>query len=34
MVERIIKDAQHDLYNPPIPFFTHLHIAYASRRWS
>jgi hypothetical protein len=30
-VERIIADAQQDLYYPSIPPSTHLHIVYASK---
>jgi len=30
-VERIIADAQHDLYHPSISISTHLHIVYASK---
>jgi len=30
-VERIIADAQHDLYYPCVSFSTHLHIVYASK---
>lgn len=33
-VSRIVQDAQHDLYYPAVPFFAHIHIAYATKRRS
>jgi hypothetical protein len=32
-VDRIIKDAQHDLYYPSTCQSNRLHIVYASKRW-
>jgi len=32
-VNRIVRDAQYDLYHPPKPFFAHIHVAYAIRSW-
>jgi hypothetical protein len=31
-VDRLIKDAQHDLYHPSYPTSTKLHIAYANKK--
>jgi len=31
-VDRLIKDAQHDLYHPSYPTSTKLHIVYANKR--
>lgn len=31
-VDRLIKEAQHDLYHPSYPTSTRLHIVYANKR--